>query len=170
MGRRKGLSVEEIINKAVCAQRIAGDNQARDVFRATEKRLYAYPVLKLKIESDYEKLSDIEKYGGPEGDKSIVRFQRSGQRLTAEEIKQALISDTKAGIAVDEHELETIENALKIIQGDPYEEIIKLKYFEGNNDEEIACMMVCDPSTVRRNKSRLVGRLAVFLYGKYAVS
>ena len=44
------------------------------------------------------------------------------------------------------------------------------QYFDGKNDAEIAKLMTCDPSTVRRNKSRVISRLAVFLYGVTAVN
>jgi RNA polymerase sigma factor (sigma-70 family) len=90
-------------------------------------------------------------------------------RLTPEEISEGLIQDITAQIAECEQEIETIDKALDIIAGDDYANVIKYKYFEGKNDEKIAEIISCDPSTVRRNKSRLVGRLAVFLYGVAAV-
>ena len=91
-------------------------------------------------------------------------------RLAAEEVADALIRDITADIAGNEAELETIEKALEIIAADPYAGIVKFKYFEGQNDDEIAELMSCDASTIRRNKSRLVARLAVFLYGAAAVA
>jgi RNA polymerase sigma factor (sigma-70 family) len=86
-------------------------------------------------------------------------------RLTPDEIAEALVQDITAEIAGSESELETIDKALEIIKGDQYSDIVKHKYFEGKSDDEIAAAVSCDPRTVRRQKNRLVGRLAVFLYG-----
>ena len=154
---------------AVAAQRTAGENDARDAYKATENRLYAYPVIKLKIESDRERAQEIMRDGAPARSNSIVRFQRSGIRLDGEQIAEVLVSDINAQIAANECERETIEKALSIVKSDPYSDIIRHKYFDGMKDDEIAETMHCDPSTVRRNKSRIVKRLAVFLYGARAV-
>jgi hypothetical protein len=169
VSRTNKLNVEELINRAVTAQRLAGERQTQDAFKATEKRLYAYPVICLKVENDRRFIEEI-KGNGPQGySKSVVRFSRSGMRLSADEIAEAQVMDISARIAGDEHELETIEKALGIIEGDPYAKVISHKYFDGKNDEDIAEIMCCNSSTVRRNKARLVGRLAVFLYGCEAI-
>ena len=162
-------TVEEIIYRAVAAQRIASERQPQDAFKATEKRLYAYPVIKLKIEDDLDRISEIKLHGAPGKSKSVVKYQRTGIRLTPEEIADALVQDINAQIAGGEQEVERINKALSIIAGDPYAGVVNMKYFEGKNDDEIAEALHCDPRTVRRNKSRLVGRLAVFLYGVTAV-
>ncbi|MDR1688321.1 MAG: hypothetical protein LBS21_06890 [Clostridiales bacterium] len=169
MAKTKQATIEEIIQKAVAAQRIAGERQAQDAFKATEKRLYAYSIIRLKIENDRERIDEIRCAGVHTSSKSIVRFQRSGVRLTNEEIEQAQIQDITAQIAEDEHEIESIDKALTVISNDPYAKVIQYKYFEGKNDGEIADLITCDERTVRRNKSRLVGRLAVFLYGAEAI-
>jgi DNA-directed RNA polymerase specialized sigma24 family protein len=167
--KKKQPTIEDIINRAVQAQRVASDRQAKDTFKATERRLYGYTVIKLKIEDNRERITEIEEYGAPGKSKSIVRFQRFGVRLTPEEIAEALVNDTRVQIAADEYEIETIDKALGVIAGDQYADIVKYKYFDGKTDDEIAQLIPCDPSTVRRNKSRLVGRLSVFLYGVAAI-
>ena len=170
MAKQRKPTVEDIINKAVTATRIATERQGKDAYKMTEKRLYAYPVIKLKIESDIERIENIQQHGIPGKSNSVVRFQRSGQRLDSEEIAEALIKDIEAQIAEGQHEIATIDTALKIIADEPYAEIITHKYFEQKTDDDIAEIMNCDPSTIRRNKSRLVARMAVFLYGVAALS
>lgn len=168
MAPKKNLS--ELISQAVMATRIAVIRETKDIFKSTERRLYAYPVIKLKIQDDGERIEEIREHGAPGKSKSILKYQRSGARLTPEEISDALIQDITAEIAANEHEIETIDKALDIISGDSYAEIIKYKYFEGKSDDEISESMSCDPSTVRRNKSRLVGKISVFLYGVSAIT
>lgn len=174
MGKnQKKLTVDELIQKtvnaAVIAQRIASDSTAKDAFKATEKRLYAYPVIQLRIVDTKEKMEEIKTYGVHGKSKSITRFVKNGMRLTEDEIQEGILQDLTVNIAMDEREIETIKKAVEIIASDQYADVVKYKYFEGRNDEQIADIMHCDPSTVRRNKSRLVGRLSIFLYGANVV-
>lgn len=168
--KEKKPTVEEIITKAVIATRLSCTREPKDAFKATEKRLYAYPLLKAKIEDDKEQLEEIRNYGVRSRSKSITRFMKSGVRLDTEDIKQAVIIDLTASIAADQHEVERIEKALEQIQGGDYTDIIRLKYFEQKTDEEIADELHCAPRTVRTHKSTLVGRLSVFLYGAGALA
>jgi len=93
--------------------------------KAMEKRLYAYPVILLKIKDDEETLNELRTYGVHERSKSSVRFMKNGVRLTPEEIKSAVIQDLTAKIAGDRKEAETIKKALTIIESDPYRDIVK---------------------------------------------
>jgi hypothetical protein len=163
-------TIEQIIHQAVIATRVACERSAGDAFRATENRLYAYPLIWSKVIGDKERLEEIKTNGIPAGRKDIIRFMKAGQRLSSEDIQEAIIQDLSAEIARDECEVEMIEKALTFVENDPYASIIKSKYFEGKNDEEIAELVSCDGRTVRRNKNRLVKRLAVFLYGATAVA
>ena len=52
-------NVENIIKRAVEAGRISAERSARDAFKATEKRLYALPVLRVKIRDDKERLAKV---------------------------------------------------------------------------------------------------------------
>jgi len=172
MGKKKTepLTVEEIIKRAVLATRLSCAKETKDVFKATEKRLYAYPVLLAKIKDDEEMIGEIEKQGVRGKSKSITRFVRNGTRLDQEDIKAAVILDLQATIASDTYEIDKIEKALEQIKDDEYRDIIRLKYFEQKTDEEIAEELHCAPRTVRTHKSALVGRLSVFLYGAGGLS
>lgn len=167
--KTKKLTVDEVINKAVLATRLSCARESKDVFKATEKRLYAYPVLLAKKKDDEDMLEEIQTYGVHERSHSITRFIRNGIRLDTDEIKQAVVIDLKATIANDQHEIERIKKALGQIANDEYKNIIRYKYFEQKTDDEIAELMHCAPRTVRVHKSRLIGRLSVFLYGTEAL-
>lgn len=82
---------------------------------------------------------------------------------------EAVIIDLEAAIAATSHELEAIEKALASIRDDPYYLAVDGKYIQRMNDEEIAEKIHCDPTTVWRNRKRLIQRLAVRLYGVDAV-
>lgn len=140
-------------------------------YKETEKRLYALPDLKKKVASDKGILADIKKRGSL-GRRSVdvVRFQRSGRRISEEEILEGYIQDQEANIARDVYEIKTIERVLKHIENDYYYPAIEARYFKNiKDDKKIAVDLHCDASTVRRHRSDLVKRLAVLLYGAAAV-
>lgn len=165
MAKTTKPSVEEIIQKAVFATRLAAERETKDTFKATEARLYAYPILKLRIADKQEEINEIQTAGVRKRSKSIARYQKNGIRLSEEEIAEAVIKDIKAQIAGDEKECETIEKAISFLSSDPYQDLIKYKYFESKRDDEIGEILHCDARTVRNHKSRLVNRISVFLYG-----
>lgn len=171
---KKTPSIDEIIKKAVGAGleagRLSAERSTRNAFKDTERRLYALPTLRQKLEDDKERLEEIKTYGPRSRSKSITRFGKSSVRLTPEEILEAVVTDMEATIAADEYEIERMEKALSIIADDEYVETVTGRYIEGLTDEEIADAIHCDTSTVWRNRKRLVQRLSVWLYGAKAVS
>ncbi len=158
MGKEK-LDIENIITRAVAAGRLASERTAKDAFKATERRLYAVPVLRQKLQEDMERLAEIKQFGP----------QKNGLRLSPEEIKEALIMDMEAGIAADKFELEIMDRALGHIAADEYYLTVTGRYLEGLSNEQIAERIPCELSTVWRNRKRLVQQLAVMLYGAAAV-
>ena len=168
-GKQKKLTVDEVISKAVIATRLSYAREPKDVFKATEKLLYAYPVLQAKVKDDEGMLEEVRQYGIHQKSHSITRFIRNGIRLEPDEIKEAVIIDLKAAIAADRYEIGRIDKALEQIADDEYQDLIRYKYFEQKSEDEIADLMHCAPRTVRAHKSRLVGRLSVFLYGAGAL-
>lgn len=136
------LSVEEIVRLAVAAGRTAAKRVPSDAFKATERRLYALPILREKLERDRERLSTL-------GD--VTR------------------ANLEAAMAADADEIETLENALAKCAGDPYYQTVTDRYFEGLDDKRVAELLNCDASTVWRKRRRLVWRIAVWLYGAAAV-
>ena len=162
-------TVKEIIHMAVAAQRMENERKVDDTFRATEKRLYAYPVIKMRIENAREKITDIRKNGLPNRSVLAIRHQKHKVCLSPEDLEEDTIHDLEAQIAVDENEIETVNKALALIKNDPYEEIIGLYYFQQMSREDVAGYLSYDPATVTRHKNRMVSRMEVFLYGAAAV-
>ena len=56
---------------------------------------------------------------GRERSKSITRFVKNGNRLTPDEIWEAVLMDMEATIAADRYEIETLERALATVRDDP---------------------------------------------------
>ena len=136
------LSVEEIVKLAVAAGRSAAERAPMDAFKATERRLYALPILREKLERDRERLSTLD-----------------GTNR----------ADLEADIAADADEVQTMESALAKCAGDAYYQTVTGRYFEGLDDAKIGKLLHCDVSTVWRNRKRLIQRISVYLYGAFAV-
>jgi len=166
-GIEAGLKIAKIKRKAEAKD----DTPKFDPFKATEERLYALPTLYQKVEDDKERLKDLGEYGPSRKSADMCRFQRGGLRLSQEEIVDTLKQDLIAKIAADEYEIETIQKALAIVKDDPYYKTLSRKYFDQMSDKEIAEEIAKDrnekfeENKVWRNRSRLVQRVSVRLYG-----
>jgi len=163
------VAVKRAVDEALTAGNLQAKKDVDDSYKATEKRLHAYPVLLRKIENDKGKLEELQAHGAYSNSRSLIRFNRSTTRLSPEEIVEALTRDLETTIAADQYEVDTIEDALEEIQHDPYYDVIERRHLDGQTDEEIAEYLHCDPSTVRRNRGRLMRTLAVCLYGVKAL-
>jgi hypothetical protein len=163
----------EIIREAAMAAFAAGsarsETRTKDAFKDTEQRLYNLPILRLKVENDRERLTELRIHGSPMHSKSVIRFDRTGSRLKPDEMIDALVQDVSAQIAASEYEIETVEAALRVIESDPYFDLISYLFFEGMTAEDASYKLHCERSTVFRHKARLIQRLAVFLHGVDAV-
>lgn len=167
--------IEKVVKKVYGAALLMGmekeKNEVKDTFKQTESRLYAYPELIDNICKYNKDIEDLKKES-PGRSKDIVCFSTNGGgvRLSTEEIQEARILMVQKKILRDQAEIDEINFALQSIQADTYYKAVDMKYFKGKSDEEIADTIHCDPSTVRRNKNRLVRKLAVKLYGAQAVT
>lgn len=154
--------IKELFKNAVSL----GKKIERNTYKQTEKRLYAYPVLKKNIER-YKK--DIEDVKQEEFSRSKdIAFYAAGagtEKPDIEEIRKAKIFVIEQKIARDREEIKEIEAALDEIRNDEYFEIIPLHYFKRISQEEISQKVHCDKVTVWRNRRRLLNILEVCLYG-----
>lgn len=164
--------IDETILKALGTGKFYTCQAQKDAYKMTERRLYAYPVLKDRLDDESVTLKRLVDEGVPDiilHSADIVRFQRSGRRLSDEELYDAQLLDLKSRIASKEHEIREIDGALGQVKSDYYYRAVTLKYFNAVHDDEVADLLKCDPSTARRNRARLVRRMAVWLYGPEAI-
>jgi len=80
-----------------------------------------------------------------------------------------MVLDMESTIYADEEEIEMIDRALSLIAKDSYSLAVTGKYLEGMTDEEIGESIGCDPTTVWRNRKRLLQTVMTYLYGVRAV-
>ena len=162
-------AIDSMIRRAVAAMKVASERSTKDAYRATERRLYALPDIRAKLEDDRETLTEVKEHGVRSRSHSVTRFLKAGVRLTPEEALSAVVMNLEAEIAASEYEIGIMERALAVIADDEYYATVTGKYIDRLPDEEIAERIPCDPTTVWRNRRRLVQRLSVRLYGVEAV-
>ena len=156
--------------EAIIKARIEFEVGQRDYFKETEKLLYNYPALKLKLAQDEEDLANgllVPK----ERSKDIVCPTGSSSYGPHDPLSQAerYIAERKASMERTKHEIRRIDRALETIQDDEYYDIIPLKYWDLLSPAEIAERLNCDERTYRRHKNRLVNKLKVVLFGADAL-
>ena len=143
----------------------------KNCYKQTEARLYAYPVLQENIKRYEQDIKDLEREKITCRSKDLARFSAcaTGIRLTPEEIQEGKIIGVQIKLERDRKEIEEIEKAIDDISGDSYFQVISMRYFEGLNDNIIASQLPCDERTVRRNRSRIIKKIALKLYGAEAL-
>ena len=121
-----------------------------------------------RIEDNKEELEELESCGVEAlrgHSMSLVRLIRPGMRLEPEEVHEAQLGELRARLAADEREVRKMQAVMNDIMDDPYYLAIEMKYIKRATDAEIGKKLCCDPSTVGRNRARLLKRMAVRLYG-----
>ena len=168
-GKEVQWLIKEAVDAGLRAGRVQGTSMVRDAYKATEKRLYAIPILQKKIEDDKEKLEELLEHGPKRQSKDIVRFKRTGYRIDPEEMLGALIQDLEATIAADENEIETVYRAMESFADDPYYPVVTGRYIFRYDDIDIAAELDCSPTQVWKQRSRIVKDISVLLYGSSAL-
>ena len=161
--------IDEAVAKAIEAGRLQESSMADDAFKATERRLYALPALKKKVESDKKKLAHIVSQGPHDRSKSLIRLQRSDYCVDPETMFAAITLNIKARIAKDEYEIETVVHAMESYDDDPFYPTVTGKYIDKYDDEDIAADLGCGTTLVWKHRTRIVRNIAIMLYGVLAV-
>ncbi|MEI8200543.1 MAG: hypothetical protein WCG21_10805 [Eubacteriales bacterium] len=142
-----------------------------DAFRKTEKLLYSYSKLKKVITKKIQQIESIKSEGLKRRSTSIVSYSAGTayEVLTDAEKADAKIDAIKTSIAELNGYIETVDAALIMISNEPYCDVIRLKYFEGVTNEDVSCELLCDVSTVTRNKNKLVNILKIYLFPEESI-
>lgn len=60
--------------------------------------------------------------------------------------------------------VQAVDDAIETVKDDPYCDVIRRFYFEGQTRESIALDYGCTETTISRNKTRLLNKLKVILF------
>jgi DNA-directed RNA polymerase specialized sigma subunit len=143
-------------------------------FKKTEQVLYALPKIKEIVADKREEIGELEQYGLRQKSKSITQFSAGGGgindiKLPSELVKEK-IQQLNAVIEELDRHIQNIESALDTIADEKWYCIIEMRYFENKGIEEIAATLNCDPSTVTRQKNKMVNTLKMELFPMESVA
>ncbi len=164
--------LQEMINRGMVHAMQAGAQSARQsgtrsCRERVERLLYARRGLEILISSLEEELAVAEDGAPPSSmayektENKVVHLLPSGDALGIPHTRK----DLEALLKRNRLAAKRIDRAVASMAGDPYFALLDLKYRAGLPEEEIAERLCCDPSTVRRNKNRLLERLAIVFFG-----
>ncbi|WP_304225146.1 hypothetical protein [Phascolarctobacterium succinatutens] len=166
---------KKLIHDTVVATLAALNSQPKpqDCYKATEDRLYAYPVLLENIKRYKLDIRDLKKEKNTEKSKDITCWGgASGIRLTPEEKQQARIMAVEVKLARDQAEVDKIDrilNRLEASEDAVAVDLIRQVYFFCVPLDDIALREGVSLSTIQRRRTRLVRQLALMLYGAEAL-
>jgi DNA-directed RNA polymerase specialized sigma24 family protein len=136
-------------------------------FQKTETLLYNYNNFLSVIKDKEEQIAELRQFGMRKTSTSITSFSgntglievKSDSEKIEEKIEmiEFSISTTRSFIRI-------IDDAVDALKDDHYYDLIRMRYFEGCSQEEIAEHFDCDVRTVRRNKNRLINLLQIRLF------
>lgn len=140
-------------------------------YKATEQRLYAYPVLVDNVLNRWPAdIEDLRREKVTETSKSIVRWsEQAGVKLTPEERQEGRILAVQVKLERDRQELAFMDRALSTIKTDAAYPWLEEFYFQRMDIESIAEKHETTWQVVAKGKAALVRVLALRLYGAEAL-
>lgn len=157
--------IEETVKQTMLRMMAERNAMPDDCYKQTIKRLKAIPILQERVADNQARLD------GPLQEKSIsiVKYSASGVRADPEEMLEAMRQSLAAHIAADQEEISIVMTALEYVKNDYYYRAVYDSFILRKSDAEIAEVLYCDESTIRRNRGRLTHIIAIRLYGKFAI-
>ena len=167
-----GKIVADAVVNALKKQKLVGRSEKpqieRTAYQKTETLLYNYRGFKKLVEQRMQEIETIRQCGVPQRSKSIVQFSSrtntvQGTVLPEESVEQAVyrvmcsIEDTVQAI-------EMVDNGMVTLQGDPYYEVLEMRYFDGLTQEDIGIKFGVSQVTISNNLKRLVRELSLQLF------
>lgn len=140
-------------------------------YKATEQRLYAYPVLQDNVQNRWPAdIEDLKKEKVSESSKSIVRWsEQAGVKISPEERQEARILALQAKLERDREELAVMDRVLNTVKMDAAYPWLTAYYFDRRDLDVIAEESGVSRQAVVRAKNGLVRLLALRLYGAEAL-
>ena len=142
----------------------------RGYYKNTEKILYSYQKLKVKVETDKQDIEDLKlEQANKKTVHKITNPDQSDPDVDDEIRHKQKIRNRERAMLRSIKMIEQVERALSLINNDEYYQIVKMLYFEHKTIEEAAGIMYCSPRTIARHRTRLVNELIILFYGADAL-
>lgn len=164
-------AITNAVHNSNRAFKVADKKVKNPYYSETERLLYKYPMLKLKVEQDELDIEDLQKemdlFGGTQKSKDVVYVPNGGVRLDPYEKQEALIAEKKVSRDKALKDIKKIDRALENVKNYKGYEIIDLRYFKRiEPDDEIMEQLHIGKTTFYQWKNRIINDLSVIFFGE----
>lgn len=162
-------TVKKAVEQCVCEmkrQNLVVDGK-QTPFQKTETLLYNYNNFKDVIREKEEQIAELRQFGMRKKSASITSFSGNSGLIEVKSDSEKVeerIEMIEFSIHTTRNFIKIIDEAVHALKDDDYYDLIRMRYFEGCTQEEIAEHFDCDVRTVRRNKNRLINLLQIRLF------
>ena len=141
----------------------------KTAYQKTEQLLFNYNGFKRILEERKQEIADLRKYGVPQksGSAGGERVQSSKTNVgivLPEDAVEDAVRAVEASVQGTVQAIALIDKCMAALKGDPYYDVLPMRYFEGRTLEDIGMYFGVDHTTISRNKNRLVKELAMRLF------
>lgn len=147
---------------------IGSPKSNRTAYQKTEALLYNYVGFKKIVQHKVEEIENLRKYGVPERSASIVEYSPHsgtvGSIVLPEESVEKAIANVQDSMADTVRAIDLVDKSMAELKNDPYFDILRMNYFEGQAQEDIATHFGVSQATVSNNKKRLVKELSIIMF------
>ena len=145
--------------------------EKKTTFQRTEQLLYLMPQLKEAINHNKNNINDLNEFGiDKKGGAVHVVPTVTPIRQDEEELIQKEVNKLKQRNHILNAQIKWINNILQTISTDKFYDIIDLKYYKGKTLEQISEQLLCDVSTIGRNRTRIINLLKVKFFPNDAIN
>ena len=144
-------------------------SQEKTAYQKTEQLLFNYMGFCRIVEERKQEIEDLRKYGVPSKSSMSggerVQTSRNVQGIVLpEDAVEDAVHNVERSVEGTVQAIALIDKCMAALKGDPYYEILPMRYFEGRTLEDIGVYFGNDHSTISRNKNRLVKELSMRLF------
>ena len=145
----------------------------KTAYAKTEALLYNYNGFQRIIKERMDEIEEIKKYGVPKKGEAVKQYGGGGSvsgLVLPEESVESAVRRIEESIKQTIHAVNLIDRGMAALSSDPYYGILRMRYFEGRTQEDIAFEMKCSQVNISKNNSRLVRELSFRLFPDQSVS
>jgi len=135
-----------------------------------ELLLSSFECLKRKIELDKQDIDDLIKEGKSiEANHRLINPNEWNPDIDDEIRHKQRIRRRERSMLNTERLVKKVERIIKEVENDKYYYVIQMHYFEEKGLPEIACDMQVSIRTLINERTRLLNKLSIFVYGARAL-
>lgn len=146
----------------------------KTAYQKTEQLLYNYNGFKRIVKERLDEIEDIKKYGVPKSTSFGGNITGKGGVphgiVLEEESVDVAVANVLKSVQGTVDALALIDKCMKSLEHDPYYDILRMRYFEGRTQEDIAAFYGVSQVSISKNKNRLVKELSIRLFPNQSIN